>query len=77
MLKWISKYGEREKKLIFPLNKRSLFVLYNATTHKTTKVKEKLKECEISLPMIPNGLTSKLFPFGISIIKFLKRKFKK
>ena len=32
-------------------------MLDNATTHKTDKVKEKFKECDISLSMIPNGLT--------------------
>ena len=40
MLKWVADYGV--KILIFQLKIKTLLVLGNATTHKTSKVKEKI-----------------------------------
>ena len=52
-------------------------MLDNATTHKTSKVKENFKECDTSLSMIPSGLTLKLKSLGISINKVLKENLRK
>ena len=49
-----------EKIFVFGLKWRTLLVLDNATAHKTSKVKQKFKECDASLSMIPSGLTWKL-----------------
>ena len=46
-----------EKILIFNLNLNTLLVLDNATTHKTSKVKDKINECETALSGIPSALT--------------------
>ena len=46
-------------------------MLDNEATHKNTKVKEKLKECETPFPMISSDLTSELQTFYISINKAL------
>ena len=52
-------------------------MLDNATTHKTSKVKENFKECDTSLSMIPSGLTLKLKGLDISINKVLKENLRK
>ena len=49
-----------------------MLVLDNATTHNSNKVKEKIKECETYVSMIPSGLTWKLQPLDISINKVFK-----
>ena len=58
--------------LIFNLKWETLLVLDNATTYNTNKVKEKIKECETYVSMIPGGLTWKLQPLDISINKVFK-----
>ena len=40
-------------------------MLNNSTNHQTTKVTERLKECQTSLSMIPSDLTSKLYSSDI------------
>ena len=62
-----------EKIFIFFLLKWStLLMLDNSTTQKTSKVKDKFKQCDTSLSMIPSGLTWKFQPFDININKVLK-----
>ena len=53
-----------------------MLVLDNATTHNTNKVKDKIKECETYVSMIPSGLTLKLQPLDISINKVFKENLK-
>ena len=57
----------------FDLKWKSLLVLDNPSTHNTINVKEKLKECESAIWMIPSGQTWKLQPLDISINKVLKQ----
>ena len=64
MLRWIEDIWKKYS--FFYLEWKTLFVLDNATTH-TNKVKEKIKECEIYVSMIPSGLSWKLQPLDISI----------
>ena len=45
----------------------------NATTHKTIKVKDKIKECETALSVISSDLIWKLQVLDISINKVLKK----
>ena len=47
-----------ERVLIFQLKK--LLVLYNATTYKRSKMKDRIKEYETAFLGIPSGLTWKL-----------------
>ena len=75
MLKWISEVWR--KYLFFGLTWRTLLVLDNTTIHKTSKVKEKFKECDTLLSMIPSGLSWKLQPLDISINKVLKENLRK
>ena len=65
------------EKIYIDLKRRTLLVLVNATTHKTSKVKEKFKECDTSLPMIPSRLTWKLQPLDIVINKILNENLRK
>ena len=44
----------------------------NATTHKTIKVRDKIKECETVLSRISSGLIWKLQVLDISIHKVFK-----
>ena len=44
----------------------------NATTHKTIKVKDKIKECKTELSVISSGLIQKLQVLDISINKVFK-----
>ena len=75
MLKWISEVYRKYSFL--GLKWRTLLMLYNATTYQTSKVKEKLKEYDTSLSMMPSGLTWKLQPLDISINKVLKENLRK
>ena len=75
VLKWISEVCRKYSFL--GLKWRTLWVLDNATNHKTSKVKEKFKECDASLSIILSGLTWKLQPLYISIIKVLKENLRK
>ena len=52
-------------------------MLDNSTNHQTTKVTERLKECQTSFSMIPNDLTSKLHPSDISFNTLFKESLKK
>ena len=61
MLKCISQV--LTKYSLFGLKWRALLVLDNATSHMTSKVKEKLNECNTSLSMIPSGLTWEIKAF--------------
>ena len=58
---------------IFGLKWKKLLVVDNASTDKTINVKEKLKECETAIWMMPSGLTWEPQPLDISIIKCLKK----
>ena len=51
----------------------TLLVLDNATTHKTSKVKDKIKECETALSLIPRDLTRRLQQLDIDITKRLNK----
>ena len=46
-----------EKIFIFQLKMKKLLLLDNATTHKTSKIKDKINECETALSVIPSDLT--------------------
>ena len=50
----------KEEIFIFNLKWKTLLVLNNATTHKTSKAKDKIKECETALLVFSSGLTWKL-----------------
>ena len=52
---------------------KKLLALDNATTYKTSKIKDKIKEYENALSVIPSGLTVRLQPLDISIKKCLKK----
>ena len=65
-----------EKIFIFNIKWKTLLVLDNATNHKTSKVKDKIKECETALSVIPSGLTWRLRPLDISINKMFKESFR-
>ena len=60
------------KIFIINLKWKTLLVIYNVITHNTSKVKDKIKKCEITLSIIPNGLTWRLQLLGISINKVFK-----
>ena len=51
---------------------KKLLVLDNETTHKTSKVKDKIKKCETALSVIPSDLKWRLQPVNISINKVFK-----
>ena len=55
-LKWVAKLWIKYSFI----NLITLLVLDNAITHKTSKVKDKIKECEAVLSVIPSGLTWRL-----------------
>ena len=61
-----------EKILIFNLNLNTLQVLDNATTHKTSKVKDKINECETALSGIPSALTWRIQLLDIYINKMFE-----
>ena len=63
------KYGET---IYFLLKILKLLVLNNATTHKTSKVNDRIKECETALSVIPNDLKWRLRSLEISIRKSSK-----
>ena len=42
-------------------------------THKKSKVKDRIKECETALSVIPSSLTRRLQPSDISINKMCKK----
>ena len=71
MLKLVA--GVCRKYSFFYLKCKTLLVLDNATTQKTSKVKDKIKECETELSVIPNSLTWRLQTLDIRINKVLKR----
>ena len=52
---------------------KTLLVLDNATAHKLSKVKDKIKEYEAALPVISNGLTWRLQQLGISLVKLYNK----
>ena len=53
MIKWVA---EVWRKYSFSnLKWKKLLVLGNTTTHKTSKVKDKIKECEDALLVMPSG----------------------
>ena len=51
---------------------KKILVLSNSTPHKTSKMKDKIKECETVLSVIPNGLKRILRSLSISINKVFK-----
>ena len=55
MFKWISEVCRKYS--FYGLKWRTLLVLDNAATYKTSKVKEKFKECDTLLSLMPSGLT--------------------
>ena len=60
------KYGEN---IHFKFKIKTFLVLDNANTHKISKVKDKIKECEASLLVFLNYLTWRLQLLDISINK--------
>ena len=67
MIKWVAEV--RWKYSFFNLKWKTLLVLVDKTTHKTSKVKDKIKERETVLLVIPSGLTRRLQPLSININK--------
>ena len=51
---------------------KTLLALDNVTTHKTSKVKDKMNECETALSVIPSALTWRPQPLDISFSKVFK-----
>ena len=49
-----------------------ILFLCSVTTYKTSKVKDRIKECKIVLSVIPRGLTWRLQPLDISISNVFK-----
>ena len=52
---------------------KTLLVLSNANTHNTSKVKDKIKQCETALSVISSGLARILQSLYISINKMQKK----
>ena len=59
ILKWATKIRKNE---YLNLNWKTLLVLDNSTTHQTSKVKDKIKECEAALSEIPRCLAWRIKP---------------
>ena len=74
MMKWISEVW-REKIFVFDLKLRTLLVLDNATTHKTSKVKN--QRMWYIVVNDSKWANMKITAFRISINKVLKVNFKK
>ena len=62
----------RRKYSFFNLEWKTLLVLDNLITQKIIKVKDKIKEYENSLSIIPSGIAWRLQPLDISINKVFK-----
>ena len=75
MLKLVAE--EWRKYLFSNLKWKTLLVLHNATTHKTSRVKDKVKECETALSVIPSDLTWRFQPLDIGINKVFKESLRK
>ena len=69
MLKWVAEVSRKYQ--ISNLKWKILLVIENETTYKTSKVKDKIKECENSFQIIPSGLTWRQQPLDITINKVL------
>ena len=61
------------EKIIFNLKWKALLFLDNVVNHKSTKVKDKIKECETALSVIPSSFMWRLQLLDISITKFLNK----
>ena len=61
-----------EKIFIFNLKWKTLLILDNVTTHKTSKVKDKIKECETALSVTPSSLAWRQQHVDISINEVFK-----
>ncbi len=58
MYKWLKDIWINYTK--FVIKNKSILILDNATSHKTTMINNELKKVDSELIMIPGGLTSKL-----------------
>jgi hypothetical protein len=67
---WINRVWERRKGAL--LKKSSLLVLDQFSSHLKNSVKEKLRQGNTELAVIPGGLTSQLQPLDVSINKPFK-----
>ena len=62
----------KEKIFNFQFKMKKLLIFEITTTHKTCKVKNRIKECNTALSVISSGLIRRLQPLGISTNKMFK-----
>ena len=75
MKKWINEVWRKYS--YFIVKKETMLVMDDASMHKIDIVKDKIKECNTKISMIPGGLTRYLQPLDVSINKPFKDELKK
>ena len=65
------------KYFYFDLKKETMLVMDDASMHKLDVIKKKINDWEISISMIPGGLTKYLQPLDVSINKPFKDELRK
>ena len=79
IVKYNTKIGSLSivKIVIFQLKMKNAIVLGNAITHNTSKMKDKIKECEAALLVVVGDLTWRLQLLDISIKKVFNKSLRK